>query len=186
MKTLKLLLLAGIFVAPLATGSFAADYAPNVPTDSQTNTGFYLRSDIGASFLRWGAFNNDTGLIAAVGAGYQWNDYFRTDITAQWAGGYNISLADNIHTTKILANGYLDLANSTSFTPYIGAGLGYGWAYGNTYGSTSGVAVAAHAGVAYALSNNMALDVGYHLIDTVGDTNQPVEHQITAGFRFKF
>jgi opacity protein-like surface antigen len=186
MKTLKLILLAGVFVVPLAGASFAADYAPNVPTDAQTNTGFYLRSDVGASFLRWSAFNNDTGIIAAVGAGYQWNDYFRTDITGQWAGGYNIGLADNIHTTKILANGYFDLGSSNVLTPYIGAGIGYGWAYGDTYGSTSGLALAAHAGVAYNMTNNMALDVGYHFIDTVGDTNQPVEHQITAGFRFKF
>jgi opacity protein-like surface antigen len=186
MKTFKILLLAGAVVAPLAGSAIAADYSPDVPSDASTNTGFYLRSDVGASFLRWSAFNNDTGLIAAVGAGYQWNDYFRTDITGQWAGGYNIGLADNIHTTKILANGYLDLANATAFTPYIGAGIGYGWAYGNAYGSTSGVAIAGHAGVAYAMSNNLALDVSYNIIDTVGDTNQPVEHQVTAGLRFKF
>jgi opacity protein-like surface antigen len=186
MKTLKLLLLAGAVIAPLAGSAVAADYSAAVPSDAQTNTGFYLRSDIGASFLRWNAFDNDTGLIAAVGAGYQWNDYFRTDLTGQWAGGYNIGAPGTIHTTKILANGYVDFANATSFTPYIGAGLGYGWAYGGGYAGSSGVAVAAHAGVAYNLSSNMALDVGYHFIDTVGDTNQPVEHQVTAGFRFKF
>jgi opacity protein-like surface antigen len=186
MKTLKLMLLAGALVVPLAGGALAADYNAAVPSDAATNTGFYLRSDVGASFLRWSAFNNDTGLIAAIGAGYQWNDYFRTDITGQWAGGYNIGLADDIHTTKVLFNGYLDLANASSFTPYVGAGLGYGWAYGTTYGNTSGVAIAAHAGVAYNMTSNLALDVGYHFIDTVGDTNQPVEHQITAGLRFKF
>ena len=186
MRILKSMLLAGAVFAPLAGSAFAADYSAAVPTDSQTNTGFYLRSDVGASFLRWNAFANDTGLIAAIGAGYQWNDYFRTDITGQWAGGYNIASGNNIHTTKILANGYVDLANSSSFTPYVGAGIGYGWAYGATYGSTSGVAVAAHVGVAYNMTSNLALDVGYHLIDTVGDANQPVEHQITAGLRFKF
>lgn len=186
MKNLKFMLLAGAIFAPLAGSAFAADYSGGVPTDSQTNTGFYLRSDVGASFLRWNAFNNDTGLIVAVGAGYQWNDNFRTDITGQWAGGYNIASGNDIHTTKILANGYFDLANSTAFTPYVGLGLGYGWADGNTYGSTSGVAVAAHVGVAYNMTSNLALDVGYNFIDTVGDTNQPVEHQITAGMRFKF
>ena len=186
MKILKSILFAGAVFAPLAGSAMAADYSAAVPTDSQTNTGFYLRSDVGASFLRWNSFANDTGLIAAVGAGYQWNDYFRTDITGQWAGGYNIGTGDTIHTTKILANAYLDLPNSTPLTPYIGAGLGYGWAYGDTYGTTSGVALAAHAGVAYAMTSNLALDVGYHFIDTVGDTNQPIEHQITAGLRFKF
>lgn len=186
MNTFKTALLAGAFIAPLAGSAMAADYNPSVPTDSETNTGFYLRSDVGASFLRWSNFANDTGLIAAVGAGYQWNDNFRTDITGQWAGGYDIATGSSIHTTKILANGYLDFANSTAFTPYIGAGIGYGWAYGNTYGNTSGLAIAGHAGVAYAMTSNLALDVGYNLIDTVGDTNQPVEHQITAGLRFKF
>lgn len=186
MKTFKSLLLAGAVIAPLAGSAIAADYSAAVPTDSQTNTGFYLRSDVGASFLRWNAFANDTGLIAAIGAGYQWNDYFRTDITGQWAGGYDIATGNNIHTTKILANGYFDFANASAFTPYVGAGLGYGWAYGPVYGNTSGVAIAAHAGVSYAMSSNLALDVGYHFIDTVGDTNQPVEHQLTAGLRFKF
>ena len=186
MKTFKILLLAGAVAAPLAGSALAADYSPSVPSDASTNTGFYLRSDVGASFLRWSKFNDDTGLIAAVGAGYQWNDYFRTDITGQWAGGYDIATNNKVHTTKILANGYLDLANSTAFTPYIGAGVGYGWTSGDTYGQTGGVAIAGHAGVSYAMTNNLALDVSYNLIDTIGDTNQPVEHQVTAGLRFKF
>lgn len=186
MNTYKILLVAGALMAPLAGSAMAADYTPAVPSEVDTNTGFYLRSDVGASFLRWNAFNNDTGLIAAVGAGYQWNDYLRTDITGQWAGGYNTGSAGTIHTTKVLGNAYLDLANSTPFTPYVGAGIGYGWAYGDSYAQTSGLALAAHAGIAYNITNNLALDVGYHYINTVGDTNQPVEHQVTAGLRFKF
>ena len=185
MKTLKLILLAGVITLPLAVSAHAADNFPAVPSDAATNTGFYLRSDIGASFLRWSAFNNDTGLIAAVGAGYQWNDYFRSDVTGQWAGGYNIG-PDTIHTVKVMANTYLDMTNSSDFTPYLGAGVGYGWAYGPVYGTTSGVALAAHAGVAYKITSNLAMDVGYHFVDTIGDANQPVEHQITAGLRFKF
>jgi opacity protein-like surface antigen len=165
MRSVKSLLAAGA-AAILSTGAFAADmpiaappmYAPAPPADFG---GWYLRGDIGFSNQQVKELRNtndalytglssfdehtgfDTGGIFGVGAGYQFNNWFRADITGQYRGRSNFKGTDvttfpgvggtangidNYSASKsellFLANAYVDLGTWWCVTPFIGAGIG--------------------------------------------------------------
>src|ERR1700742_215896 len=119
--------------------------------------GWYLRGDIGFSNQRVDNVRNtnaalytgltsfqettgfDTGGIYQIGAGYQFNHWFRVDVTGEYRGSSNfhgldlISFpggfgADTYNASKsewlFLANAYADLGTWWCITPYIGAGIG--------------------------------------------------------------
>ena len=186
MNMLKTILLAGLVSLPLVAVAQAADADPYVPSEASTTTGFYLRGDAGASFLNWSGGKDDTSWVAGGGVGYQFNDNFRTDLTVDWSGDYSIAPGATLGTTVVLGNGYFDWKNNSMFTPYVGAGLGYGWAAGSGYNDTSGLAYSLAAGVSVDMTSNLALDVGYRFRDIVISGDDPMEHQVTAGIRFKF
>lgn len=140
----------------------AADlYVPQEAPELPSFGGWYLRGDIGMSNQRldrlhyeymsdpvefgWrdkGDF--DSAPIYSVGIGYQFNDWLRGDLTAQYRGKASFSALDyydtdgiagtgdegtNSYTAKksewlFLANAYADFKNSTIFTPYLGVGVG--------------------------------------------------------------
>jgi opacity protein-like surface antigen len=123
--------------------------------------GWYLRGDIGFSnqsvnnirntntALNQGlnTFSETTNFDSAgtyqVGAGYQFNNWFRVDVTGQYRGSANFkgtdvftgplngqvfSGQDNYSASKsellFLANAYVDLGTWWCVTPFIGAGIG--------------------------------------------------------------
>ena len=187
MNLFKMILLAGAVVLPLSGVARAADIDPAVPADDATLIGMYLRADAGWSMLDFAGGSNDKSYTAGIGAGYQFNDYFRTDITGEWTGKYDIAPGAKISTSAIIGNAYLDLANDTMFTPYVGLGAGYGWVNGSgTAIDDSGLVLGAAAGVAVDLTNNLAVDVGYKVRDFSVAGSNPIEHAVTAGLRFKF
>jgi opacity protein-like surface antigen len=186
MNMFKTIMLAGAVLLPMSVVANATDIAPTMPTESSMLTGFYLRGDVGASFLNWSGGDNDTALVAGGGVGYQYNDFLRMDLTGDFSGGYNIAPGATIDTTTILGNVYFDWKNGSAFTPYIGGGVGYGWAYGSGFKDDAGLAVGLAAGVAVDLTNNLAVDVGYRFRDIMISGDDPTEHQVTAGLRFKF
>jgi opacity protein-like surface antigen len=164
MRSVKFWIAAGA-AAMVSTTAIAADmpiapppmYAPPPPADFG---GWYLRGDIGFSNQRvknvvWnqpGAYDNvavnqtssfGTGGIYDVGIGYQFNNWFRADLTAQYRGKSNFTgldvvtgtgpfagffETDNYSATKselvFLANAYVDLGTWWCITPFIGAGVG--------------------------------------------------------------
>ena len=188
MSFLKTLLLAGVVAVPMSVASQAADIAPDVPSDVDTSlSGLYVRGDIGWSFLEWSGGADDNAFVGGGGIGYQYNDMFRTDLTVDWAGDYEIAPGAEISTTTILGNAYLDFANDTMFTPYVGAGVGYGWVNGSgTAADKDGLALGLRAGVAVDLTNNLAVDVGYRFRDIMTSGADTMEHQATVGLRVKF
>ena len=186
MNVFSKLILAALTALPLAASAKAADYQPSVPADTSTMTGLYLRADVGASFLTWSGGKDDTAFVGGGGVGYQYNDFLRMDLTADWSGGYKIAPGASIDTTTLLGNVYFDFKNSTGFTPYIGGGVGYGWAHGSGYRDRDGLALGAAAGVSYDVTNNLAVDVGYRFRDILVSGPDPYEHQVTAGLRIKF
>jgi opacity protein-like surface antigen len=163
MRSVKSLLAAGA-ASILSTAAFAADmpiaappmYAPPPPAEF---SGWYLRGDVGmsnqnaktltltsapfpAGFQTTG-FGFDSAPIFDLGVGYQFNNWFRADVTGQWRGKSNLhasqfaplgaisptfTAADNYTGSKseavIMVNGYVDLGTWWCVTPYIGAGLG--------------------------------------------------------------
>jgi opacity protein-like surface antigen len=165
MRRVKSLIAAGA-ASLLSSAAFAADmpiapppaYAPPPVEDFG---GWYLRGDIGfsnqsvnnvrhsdparyqglSSFNQTSAF--DTAGTYQIGVGYQFNNWFRADITGQYRGKSNFkgtdliafpwagSIAsgiDNYSASKsellFLANAYVDLGTWWCVTPFIGAGVG--------------------------------------------------------------
>jgi opacity protein-like surface antigen len=156
-------LLAAAAASVMSTAAVAADmpiapppaYAPPPVEDFG---GWYLRGDIGfsnqsvknvrngndalyqglSSFSQTSGF--DTAGIFGVGAGYQFNNWFRADVTGEYRGSANFQGrdlitfngggwgVDNYHGSKsewlFLANAYADLGTWWCITPFIGAGIG--------------------------------------------------------------
>jgi len=163
----------------LSTAAFAADmpimpppaYAPPPP---QEFSGWYLRGDVGMTNQSIKSLNNpdpanalftqtgvgfDSSPLFDLGVGYQFNNWFRTDVTVQYRGRANFhgsqfttafagsALVDNYTGSKsetvVMANGYVDLGTWWCVTPYIGAGIGASYnrisdfrddGFGNTFG----------------------------------------------------
>jgi opacity protein-like surface antigen len=129
--------------------------------------GWYLRGDIGMTNQQLGSlhsnlidaenarfpgslqnhgFGFDSSTSFDIGVGYQFNSWFRADITGEWRGKANFhgsqstpatsafaqtfgqSGVDNYTASKseavFLANAYVDLGTWWSVTPFIGAGVG--------------------------------------------------------------
>ncbi len=188
MKVFKFIILAGFAVLPFAAAAHAADVdpAPNVAVDDTEVTSFYLRGDLGWSFLEWSGGNDDSAVSLGGGVGYQFNENMRADITADWAGDYNVAPGADMSTTTVLGNLYFDWANESAFTPYVGAGLGYGWVDDAPSGDDSGLAYGLTAGVSMGLTDNIDLDVGYRFRDIMISGSDPQEHVVSAGVRFNF
>ena len=163
MRSVKFLVAAGA-AALLSSVAFAADmpimqspmYAPAPIEDFG---GWYLRGDIGFSNQRvkkldWFSYptllslNQNTGFdtagIFGIGIGYQFNNWFRADVTGQYRGKSNFHGSDvfvfnnaGVPTAGVdtytasksewlgLANAYVDLGTWWCVTPFIGAGVGF-------------------------------------------------------------
>ncbi len=132
-----------------------------------------------------------------VGVGYQVTDVLRADVTVDTfkdrfgaeggcGAGCTASYGADYRGVGVMANGYADLATVAGFTPYVGAGLGatrLKWSdAGATYNcggvncgadSFDGAAewrftYALMAGVSYAVTDRVKLDLGYRYSDMAG------------------
>ena len=186
MKAFKISLLAAAMMTGAGAAAQAADASPDVPADTYSAMGFYLRADAGWSFLDWAGGSNDDAVAAGGGVGWRINDNMRTDLRVDWAGGYSIAPGADMSVTTVLGNLYFDIPTSTAFTPYVGAGLGYGFVNFDTAPDKSGFAYGLMAGVGVDLTQNMTLDVGYRLREVMISGSDPFEHQLLAGVRFEF
>ena len=165
MRSVKCLVAAGA-ASLLSSMAFAADMAIAPPPMYgaplvQDFGGWYLRGDIGFSnqsvqdvknsnaalYNGLLSFNQTTGFDTAgtyqLGVGYQFNNWFRADITGQYRGKANFkgtdlfafpwgggvaNGVDSYSASKsellFLANAYVDLGTWWCVTPFIGAGVG--------------------------------------------------------------
>lgn len=172
-------------------------------------SGWYLRGDVGYGINQISNYSStavattsgagvtydsvDSRIIVDAGVGYQFNNWFRVDMTGEYRApsrfqafetypGGNDTYSASIRTAVLLANGYVDLGNWYGFTPFVGAGVGAafhdfaglqdiggGGAVGG-YGtapdnSTTKLAWAAMGGVAYTISPNWKLELSYRYLD---------------------
>jgi opacity protein-like surface antigen len=160
MVSVKVAALAG-FTALFATAAHAADMPQMLPPVElppviEDFGGWYLRGDIGMSNQRVKElFNSDYSLnqsvntaqksfdaapIFGLGIGYQFNSWFRADLTGEYRAKANFKGLDivrtNVGTTftdeytgsksewLFMLNGYVDLGTWYGLTPFIGAGVG--------------------------------------------------------------
>lgn len=166
------MMLATVVASLSSTAALAADMAvaPQLrpsydqPIEPIEASGWYLRGDIGFSNQSIGkigiddprlnagvipgSFSQtssvDTGGIFGAGVGYQFNSWFRADVTGQYrgkagfkgvdlfrtpaGGGVTAPVVDTYAGSKsellFLANAYVDIGTWYGVTPYIGAGVG--------------------------------------------------------------
>ena len=149
-----------------------------------------------------------------MGIGYQFTDWLRSDVTLNYVGGASYSYDDGIDAGSAshrmlsgLVNGYVDLGTYVGFTPYVGAGAGlvYSKHKIDIDSGTLGVAFSASdtqykfayalmAGVAYKVTKNISVDVGYQYLSSpsaqyVNTDTLLIEegidyHQIKLGLRY--
>jgi opacity protein-like surface antigen len=155
-------------------------------------------------------------MTGSLGVGIK-GSWLRTDLTLDYLSPmkYQGSVATagdttaKIQATSALFNGYLDLGTWYRATPYIGAGAGAAQVRVTDYSSTAAppfngasknqwkFAWAAMAGVAFPISTNMLVDVGYRYLNfgdvaTGSDAFGPMQfknvaaHEVRVGVRWSF
>lgn len=154
--------LVGAFMIVTASPALAADILPDpipVVQPAPVFGGWYLRGHIGmtnqaldnldidlyhAPTIEGYGFhdggNFDSSPLFGGGIGYQFNEWFRADVTAEyrgksdfraldWVKHYNNDPYTNEYGAQksewlIMANAYADLGTYSGITPYVGAGIG--------------------------------------------------------------
>lgn len=161
--SMQALLLACALTVGAAGGAAAADLTLPVPPPIEAVaapaqfSGWYLRGDVGVGINEMSNFSSTdasfvpgfqydgaglgTQAIIGAGVGYQFNNWFRADVTGEyrtpskfWAGegyfntvsglpGFD-SYSGSVRSTVVLANGYFDIGTWYGFTPFVGGGVG--------------------------------------------------------------
>jgi opacity protein-like surface antigen len=161
--------------------------------------------------------NLDNGMFGGIGAGIK-SDWLRTDVTIDYGAAlkYRGTIATSgdvtakIAPASVMFNGYLDLGTWYRATPYVGGGVGAAYMRTSEYASTVAppftpglsntqwnFAWAGMAGVGYAVSSNMMVDVGYRYINfgdvkTASDSSGSMTfknvaaHEVRVGLRWSF
>ena len=191
MKCLRLSLAVSAALVCLQGIAHAADpyQPPPVAVEEaapEDTLGFYLRGDLGWSFLEWSGGKDDSAFTGGGGAGYKFNQNLRGDVRLDWSGKYDIGPNADLSTTTLLGNMYFDIPTQTALTPYLGAGAGWGWANVDGGNNDDAFTYSLMAGATIDLSQNIDLDIGYRFLDMTVDGPDIYDHQITTGVRFNF
>lgn len=190
----------------------AADLPPPVP--EVVMKGWYLRGDIGYANQYVDSLDNalydtydtvdtvykdfDGAPFLSAGIGYQWTNWFRTDVTGEYRSrsdfqGLDIAvigpdiIPDNYTGQKsewlALLNAYFDLGTWHGITPFVGAGIGAANVkihnftdVGVTVDSVAfgadhdewNFAWALHAGLGYEVTDAFTVELAYRYVD-MGD-----------------
>jgi opacity protein-like surface antigen len=234
MRSVKFLVAAGA-ASLLSSMAFAADMPMITPPPpmyyappAQDFGGWYLRGDIGMTNsnakLHVNAYDTlpagsslqqlgqgfTGGTSWGLGVGYQFNNWFRADVTGEYRSKVNFSGTDfstfpggstlsdvyngGFQSWVGLVNAYADLGTWWCLTPFVGFGVGAahikttglqdtaalfttvgvapntqnivtGGSYFANGASTTNFAWAAHAGVAYKVTNNFTVELAYRYLD---------------------
>lgn len=173
----------------------------------------------------------DSDWSGSAGIGYHFNDWLRSDVTFEYSKGDFNGRSSTLCSTGacdvdqdfkawgFMANGYVDLGTFAGFTPYVGAGAGVMRVDWKSFtpdcvgavacGATSHdgeeswrFAYQLSAGVAYNITQNLKLDLGYRYFDVAdgdmfhfssgsgasgiqGSDDGFSKHEIRAGLRYE-
>lgn len=212
--TMKMHLFASAALLTLITApAVAADLSEAPPmrvvqAPIEVGGGWYLRGDVGVGASDFGDLSDVNGIFAATtasvpykshasqtivgaGLGYQFNEYFRADLTAEYRGaadfsfGYQNNVTCGGCTTQYnnhfsgkrssvvgLVNAYVDLGTFSGLTPFVGAGIGFAHhnvsgfndvGYGGSAGGYGYAKEASSSNFAWALHAGMAYQVSQTL-----------------------
>jgi opacity protein-like surface antigen len=156
MSNFKKFALASAAVGLAISTANAADLAiaPVDPVPVVAFSGWYLRGDIGMTNQQTTSLTTmvapgtsvgtkfltfDSAPMYSMGAGYQFNNWLRFDVTGEYRGNAHfhgqqiavfgpVSLPDDYSASKsewlFMANAYVDLGTWWCITPFVGAGIG--------------------------------------------------------------
>lgn len=213
-------LLPAAMAAMISSAAFGADlpmpqpvYQQPVVAEPCCASAWYLRGDIGVGIMnranliyepnpanvgnlfQFQHWSVDDTTIFGVGVGYEFNNWFRADVTAEYrtkaevravgittgATTFGDSFTGSIRSVVVLANGYIDLGTWNCLTPFIGAGVGVAFnqlddfvdtgfaASGGTGSGTNPtethLAWALHAGLSYAVTQNFTVELAYRYLN---------------------
>lgn len=127
------------------------------------------------------------------------------------ADAHATDLKMKINKHSLMFNAYFDFLNCTSWTPYVGAGLGTSWLKAKQFAYTEGgksknfdkstytLGWQVMAGITYKINSNWAVDAGYRFADLgrirkheiINDVNQTAkikirDHSALLGIRYTF
>ncbi len=133
----------------------------------------YVLGEAGYSF---GLSETGDAGIVGIGAGYHINEWVRSDLTIGYRGWGHVNMkADtqsktDVWSVPVLANFYLTVPVNQQFSIYGMGGLGMAWNKTDNMRDAKGAtksnfAWTAGAGIEYALSPCMSLDLGYRYTD---------------------
>jgi opacity protein-like surface antigen len=175
-----------------------SDYEKPGPQYKELMSGWYLRGDVGYRFTSGGpSAANVTSekytntIEGGLGFGYKYQ-WFRADLTYDFSSPTRVTVTTSaatsqpqytakISTQVLLANAYIDFGTWGGFTPYLGGGVGLSRLQSSNYADTSDLSVtvtgvgkvqnfawAAMAGVAYQVTPNWMVDVGFRHLELGG------------------
>lgn len=185
----KALALAGVAAMFVSGAAMAADISTDDYTPPPSEGGWYLRGDLGWSWLNWDGGEDDGAMTGGGGIGYEYGNGVRADVRVDYSGEYDSGSAlvpQDFSTTTALANAYYDFQVSDIASPYVGAGLGWGWAGDGKLGDDDGFAWSLMAGLNLRVSDSVVADVGYRYRDIGVSGENLTDHAVLAGLRFSF
>jgi len=187
----------GVYVS----GDFGVAMANDIDVDLP-----YAAEDVSLEFdTGWGAlgaigYRMDNFRVEAE-IGYQANDYDQAEFL-----GFGTPLSGDVTTLSFLANGYWDFYNTSKWTPFLTAGLGWAEVEVNDmmfpgdrvgWSEDDGVFVwQVGAGVSYAVNPNFDVELKYRFMMTddleladyedLYEVDGPSSHNIYLGMRYNF
>src|SRR5215207_5762779 len=171
----------------LIDGAAAADFSVPMASEPVGIGDFYIRGDVGWSFLEWNRGPDDSAATIGAGIGVMWNEVLRSDVRLDWSGNYEMTVTD-LDATTLLGNTYIDIPLNLTFPlrPYAGLGLGWGWLDDDGNGDDSGFTYGLMGGATFGLSEHWAIDTGYRFREIMREGADFTDHSVTAGALFKF
>lgn len=202
------LLTAAALAAIVATPAFAQDGTRYI----QVNAGASVAGNVDLEFSDGvdtveGETDLETGIFASIAAGSTMSNgfsaefevlYLTSDIdTDEIDDALGAPLNAKVMSYAAMVNAIYSF-DAGSFTPYVGAGLGYGTSEYELDGGTeddAGIAWQLRAGVTFPMSDSVTWDIGYRYLNTPGfEVSEGVNsieadataHIVTVGARFAF
>ena len=185
----------GMYLAPKFLMSIQNNY-PTMEADSLSAGENYSQFTLGGALALGYDFNSQFGVPVRAEVEYA----LRGNSEKSWNYGRGMDFKGAWNASTLFLNLYYDFRNSTAFTPYVGAGLGMAFNYANYTFSSPGYhgnfdehstnfAWNVGAGVAYDITDSLAVDLGYYEVDLPDGAklkNQPCNHEFMLGLRYTF
>lgn len=180
-----------MFAVTALTAGFVA-FAGTASADILSRDGLYASVKGGVTMPQDQGFGYDTGFTAGAAVGKHMGNY-RSELEGIYEQSDRDGFDGKTEFSAAMINGYYDFKNTTAFTPYVGAGVGYGHiryssdVAGVDSVSEDALAYQGIAGVGYELNPCWTLTGEYRFVGTTKEAGTRYQsHSALAGLRYSF